>query len=370
MQELKFIPLIKTKIDEQVEALLQNLSKINNFKTILIVFINIILIQGICFSQSENIDDSEENFRIMFYNVENHFDAKVDSSRSYNEFTPNGELHWTNSKYEKKRNNIYKVIKAVGGWIPVTMIGLVEIENEFVISDLINGTPLSRDGYKFVHYESKDFRGIDVALIYKSDDFTVLHSEKVVISDPQNPDFTTRDMLYVKGLLVADTIHVVVNHWTSRYRGYLESEPLRILAAQTLLRLTDSICSLNKNANILLMGDFNDNPENRSMQLIINSTDCRFDNLKMLNSNANVLGTLKYQGNWSRFDQILVANSLFVGTNGLQCEPYAHIFDAEYLLETDSKYLGLKTNRTNIGFKYHGGFSDHLPVFIDVKTTK
>lgn len=349
-----------------MKALLQNLSKINNFKTIVIVFINIVLLPDICFAQSEKIDDSKENYRIMFYNVENYFDAVVDSSRSYNEFTPNGELHWTNSKYEKKRNNIYKVIKAIGGWTPVTMIGLVEIENEFVISDLINRTPLSRDGYKFVHYESKDFRGIDVALIYKSDDFTVLHSEKVVISDPQNPDFTTRDMLYVKGLLVADTLHVVVNHWTSRYRGYLESESLRILAAQTLIKLTDSICLVNKNANILLMGDFNDNPENTSMQLIVNFTDCRFNNLKMQNSNANVLGTLKYQGNWSKFDQILVANSLLVGTNGLQCEPYVHIFDADYLLETDSKYLGLKTNRTNIGFKYHGGFSDHLPVYIDI----
>jgi len=352
-----------TKLYVLVNILSKNLRKINKFIIVIIVFV---LYPIICFSQIENIDPSENQYRIMFYNVENYFDVNHDSSIAYNEYTPYGELHWTKSKYEKKRNNIYKVIKAVGGWSPVAIIGLVEVENEFVISDLIDNTPLAREGYKFVHYESNDFRGIDVALIYRSESFDFLYSEKIVIRDPQNVDFTTRDILYVKGLLNKDTIHVFVNHWTSRYRGYLESEPYRILAAQKLIDITDSICSVNSNANIILMGDFNDNPENTSMQLVTNTSNCGFENVELLNTNPDVLGTLKYQSNWSNFDQIILSNSLFVGAEGIRCSHQGNIFDADYLLETDLKFMGLKTNRTNIGFKYHGGFSDHLPVYIDI----
>jgi len=302
----------------------------------------------------------------MFYNVENYFDAERDSTLSYNEFTPEGNLHWTKKKYIKKRNNIYKVIKAVGGWNSVTLIGLVEIENKYVIDDLVNNTPLSQSGYSYVHYESNDFRGIDVALLYKASEFTLLYSQKVVIHDPDNPDFTTRDLLYVKGLLDEDTLHVIVNHWTSRYRGYLESEPLRILASRTVTRLTDSICSVNTNANILLMGDFNDNPDNRSIKLLIDESTCGFNSIELVNNNSLVDGTLKYKSNWSRFDQVIVSGSLLSKTNGIMCKTPGHVFDADFLLEPDTKYFGLKTNRTNIGFKYHGGFSDHLPIYIDL----
>ncbi|MBC8319329.1 MAG: endonuclease [Bacteroidetes bacterium] len=319
-----------------------------------------------CNSQTIANNNPNEKYRIMFYNVENYFDALHDSLSTYNEFTPDGDLHWTHYKYVEKRNNIYKVIKAIGQWKPVAIVGLAEIENEFVISDLINNTPLAKDGYDYVHYDSDDFRGIDVGLIYHKASFTLLYSAKVVISDPKNPDFTTRDLLYVKGLLDADTLHVVVNHWTSRYRGYLESELLRVLASKKLLELTDSICAGNDKANIVLMGDFNDNPENKSMQLITNSSVCGFNNMELISSNPGVLGTLKYNGNWSNFDQILVTNSILNGTNGLQSTT-ARIFDADFLLESDIKHFGVKTFRTNIGFKYHGGFSDHLPVYFDIK---
>jgi len=324
----------------------------------------VIALPLLSYTQANTIDHN--HFRVMFYNVENYFDANYDSTLAYNEFTPLGDLHWTDKKYIKKRNNIYKVIKAVGEWNPIALVGLVEIENELVISDLINNTPLIKDGYSYIHFESKDFRGIDVALLYHKASFKVLYSDKIEILDPTNPSFTTRDMLYAKGLLDNDTLHVIVSHWTSRYRGYLESEPFRLLASQKLISLTDSICRTNKNANILLMGDFNDNPENKSMQSITNNSLCGFINTELVNSNPNVKGTLKYKGIWSNFDQILISNSLQTGANGIICSSEGHIFDANYLLEQDSKYFGLKTNRTNIGFKYHGGFSDHLPIYIDI----
>lgn len=306
----------------------------------------------------------------MFYNTENYFDADHDSSITYNEFTPDGNLHWTKSKYINKRNSIYKVIKAVGGWNSVTLVGLAEIENSFVLSDLINNTLLVKEDYKVVHFESNDFRGIDVALLYNSKRFSLIHAEKIVIRDPHNTNFTTRDILYVKGLLETDTLHVFVNHWTSRYRGYLESEPYRLLASKALLYLTDSICANHENANIVLMGDFNDSPKNKSLKLITGTQLCGFDNIEPISSISEMRGTLKYNGNWLNFDQFFVTSSLSNGTNGLKCSSPAYIYDAEFLLEVDQQHLGMKPHRTNIGFKYNGGTSDHLPIFFDLVSVK
>ncbi len=336
-------------------------------KKTIITYLFIVTLPCIIYSQVNNTSKKTGTYRIMFYNTENYFDANYDSTLNYNEFTPGGNLHWTNKKYLKKRNNIFKVIKAVGGWKPITLIGLVELENDFVINDLVNNTPLAKNGYKYIHYESDDFRGIDVALIYDSTNFKLLHSQKVVIHDPNNTNFTTRDMLYAVGIIGTDTLHVIVNHWTSRYRGYLESEPLRVLESKILIQLTDSICASTVNANILLMGDFNDNPDNHSMLLLTGNTICKFNNIKLLNGNPDVSGTLKYKSNWSNFDQLLVSNPMLKGSNGIKCSSEGHVFDADFLLEPDLKYFGLKTNRTNIGFKYHGGFSDHLPVYIDIE---
>ena len=340
--------------------------KIQKLNKIILAIFAIIMFQKFCFTQTFDNNSTKKNYRVMFYNVENHFDSKYDSSKLYNDFTPGGELHWTENKYVKKRNNIYKVIVSVGGWKPVTLIGLAEIENEFVVSDLIAGTPLAKQGYKFVHYDSDDARGIDVALLYHTKSFTLINSKKIKIIDHDNPGFTTRDMLYVKGIISFDTIHGVVNHWTSRYRGHLESEDLRILASNTLIKLTDSICTLNPNAKILLIGDFNDNPTDKSMLLITKTSNCNFHNLNLSATNKDVLGTLKYLSSWSSFDQILVSGSLFADSIGIRCEPNGHIYDPDFLLLPDVKNLGLKTNRTNIGFKYQGGFSDHLPVYVDL----
>jgi endonuclease/exonuclease/phosphatase family metal-dependent hydrolase len=341
--------------------------KLNKYNRSLFLFF---LICKLSFSQIP--EDSELNpaFRLMFYNVENYFDYSYDTALTYNEFTPLGNLHWTKRKYEKKRNDIYKVIKAVGAWKPVTLIGLAEVENEFVVSELVNKTPLRNDGYDYIHYDSKDKRGIDVAIVYHKESFTIINSKKIEIRDPENRKFTTRDLLYVVGLINNDTIHIVVNHWTSRYRGYLESEPLRLLAAERVLKLTDSIYSLNSRANILLMGDFNDNPNNNSMTLLVNNSKCSLYNLPLNKTNQNVNGTLKYKNNWALFDQILVSGNLTDSTNIMKCEKQGVIFDADFLLRPDNKYLGVTTFRTNLGYNYKGGFSDHLPVYIDLYVNK
>jgi len=306
--------------------------------------------------------------RIVFYNLENFFDARVDSTRDYNEFTPNGDLHWTNKKYQEKRSHIFQVLTAISEWKPITLMGFVEIENAFVLHDLIENTPLGSNSYKVVHFESDDHRGIDVGIIYLSDQFKLLSSQKIKIKLEDDPDFRTRDILYVKGLLSGDTLHVFVNHWVSRWRGIMESQYLRIMCAKTLKTVIDSVCTRNPKANILVMGDFNDNPEDQSiLELTSASAKHPLINIPLKSSNKEVKGTLKYGSEWSFFDQFIVSETLLSNKTGLYLKNKSgHIFDAPFILEKDEKNLGVKPKRTHIGFKYNGGFSDHLPIFIDI----
>lgn len=303
----------------------------------------------------------------MFYNVENYFDAKVDTTSDYNEFTPDGERHWTYSKYLDKRNKIYKTITAIGGWEPPSIVAFAEIENSFVLEDLIENTPLSRQNYKVIHFESEDERCIDVGLIYLEDNFSPLHSEKIAIRFESNPGDKTRDILYVKGLLKTDTLHIFVNHWPSRYGGLLETKPLRFTAAQILKSAIDSVCLAVANPNIIVLGDFNDNPGDESIQYLLSGDKCEMKNLPLDHSNSDAKGTLKYQQDWDIFDQVIVSKSMTDAANELYVKDLnGNIFDAQFLLENDGKYLGMKPFRTFIGFRYNGGFSDHLPVFVDI----
>ena len=343
--------------------------KVNNY-VISLLFVQLLILQ--VFSQEESTEKTTNpGFRIMFYNVENYFDAEVDTSLSYNEFTPGGDLHWTSRKFEAKRNALYRVITDLGGWSSPTIIGMVEVENDAVLASLIKNTPLNKKGYQSIHFDSPDFRGIDAALLYRPP-FTPLSSIPIRITDPKEPSFTTRDMLYVVGLLGDDTVHVVVNHWTSRYRGLLESEPKRMLQAYRLLQLTDSICGANPAANIIVMGDFNDGPENASMQELTKVGHvCPLINLPLQSQNKSVRGTHKFQGKWAIFDQFIVSKNMIDSSNNLQVvDGHGNIFTAPLVLETDEKFGGQRPNRTNIGFTYHGGYSDHLPVFLDIKPRK
>jgi predicted extracellular nuclease len=305
--------------------------------------------------------------RAVFWNVENYFDPWTDSTSTYSEFNKDGDRHWSYKKYKEKRTSVYKTIVALGEWKPLAIIGLAEIENEFVLNDLLANTPLKEIGYRVIHYESDDDRGIDVGLLYYPGQFELLFSKKIMVRDKENPTFRTRDILYVKGLMGKDTLHVFINHWPSRYRGYLNSEPLRLLASSVLQHSTDSICFLNSDAAILIMGDFNDRSENESIsRLVADSMQCQLFLLPLNCSNSEVIGTIKYQGKWDYFDHVLVTKSLTgLGNNLIVKNGNASVFAPDFLLEKDEKFNGLKPFRTFIGFKYNGGVSDHLPVYVD-----
>jgi len=311
--------------------------------------------------------------RVMFYNVENLFDPFNDPLTRDDEFTPTGLRRWTWSKMEAKINGIYKVIMAVGELDPPVLVGLCEVENGFVLHKLVNDTPLSKLEYRVVHRDSPDPRGIDVALLYRPDRFKVQDCEFVAVVFPDDSARKTREILYVRGMLGRDTLHVFVNHWPSKYSGELETESRRFAAAKTLKRKIDSIRVFYPEARILVMGDLNDEPESAPVVEGLGACE-RYDpncpsgliNIAAILKSRG-FGSYKHQGTWGIIDQIIISQSLLSRKHGLFTTPQmAAVFESDLLLEPDKQYSGKKPFRTYIGYRYHGGYSDHLPVYIDL----
>ncbi len=327
---------------------------------ILLVFIPLCIISPL-FSQNQ-----ENKFGILFYNTENLFDTYNDSLKLDDEFTPRGEKHWTYKKYLTKLNYIAQVIYESGGWNPPLLIGLCEVENEKVLNDLIWETGLNNLHYHAIHYESKDLRGIDVALLYNAQQFLPVESKPVVI--PLGKDSRpTRDLLYVFGLM-QDSIplHLFVAHFPSRYGGIKESEPKRFKASQVLNDTISNILKHDPNSNIVVMGDFNDEPNDRSLKQLV-------ENQYLLNSSLSLQsihqleGTHKHQFEWNTFDQFLVSKTLVEGNKYLKSDSSIRVLDFDFLLEKDDKNAGLKPFRTYSGYRYLGGYSDHLPIWLNLE---
>lgn len=320
---------------------------------------------------------SKNSYRVMFYNVENLYDTENDPEKNDEEFLPEGDRYWSNSRYKQKLSNVYKVIVAVGEWDLPLLVGFSEIENRKVLEGLLNNTPLYKSDYKIIHYESPDLRGIDVALLYRSELFSPIIHKQIRVVWPENIGTgTTRDILYASGVTKeGDTLHVFVNHWPSRWGGQMETEEKRMFVAKLLKTQTDSIFKLNPYANIIIMGDLNDYPTDRSLleSLKTNTSFEKIKSNKLYNlsyylQEVKMLGTHKYNGQWGILDQIIVSGALLDSTRNIYTTPEdAHVFNKEFLLEPDEKYTGQKVNRTYVGYKYHGGYSDHLPTYLDIK---
>ena len=187
-------------------------------------------------------NDQRGYFRVVSYNVENYFDPFNDSLKNDEDFTPEGNHFWTWNKYKDKQNKIYKVLSAVGGWELPEIIGLYEVENEFVLRDLLKSTPLKWRNYEIVHKESPDARGIDVALLYRSDKFKLINSQFLKVVFSFDTTKKTRDILYAKGYTKDfDTLNIFVNHWPSRLGGQTESDMNRQAVAKILRNKIDSI---------------------------------------------------------------------------------------------------------------------------------
>ena len=313
----------------------------------------------------------KDYIRLMFYNTENFFDTVDDPTVNDNDFLPDGSMHWTPGRYFEKRSNLFRVIAHVGGWDPPALVGFCETENRSVLNDLIHNTPLAKYPYKIVHKESPDPRGIDVALLYRSDYLKCVAQQFVRVRFSDNRK-RTRDILYATLCTTkGDTMHVFINHWPSRTGGVRQSEPGRILAASLVRQKVDSIFSRNPLANIVVTGDLNDSPLDKSLvtglQALNDTTLAKPSALFNLSAykTKESTGTIKYQGKWSVYDQIIVSGGLLRGSlyTDVNC---CHIFRADYLFEPDPRYQGVKPFRTYIGPRYNKGFSDHLPVYLDI----
>jgi hypothetical protein len=313
--------------------------------------------------------------RVVFYNVENLFDPFNDSLKNDDEFTPGGMRAWTYSRFVKKCQDLGKVLVATGGWEAPEIIGLCEVENHFALRKLLEHSALGRLNYRIVHHNSPDPRGIDVALMYRPEKFSMLHSEPIPVIFPGEGARGTRDILYVKGIaLDADTLHLFVNHWPSRFGGYMATKPLREFTGALLRARVDSILIYDPQAKILIMGDFNDTPDEHSLEFSLgaklDSSNLKPGDLYNLMSKLfgdPARGTQKFRENWSTIDHFIVSRSLLRGERGLKIHPRgAVIFDADFLLEDDPIHTGKRLNRTYVGMQYHGGYSDHLPIKLDI----
>jgi predicted extracellular nuclease len=321
------------------------------------------------------LSNSRGDIRIMFYNVENYFDTFDDSVTADNEFLPQSEKNWNYYRYKEKTTQLFKTIAAVGELQPPEIICFAEIENKKVLLDLIRKTPLEKFEFEIVHFDSPDHRGIDVGLIYRKDLIIKLDSRKIPVLFSYNSKHTTRDILYFKGLTQkSDTFHLFVNHWPSRRGGKNISQPYRLNAARTLKLNIDSILNINSCANVIITGDFNDEPFDQSLttglvaQIKLTSPVCSsLYNLSVILLDVCKCGTYRYRSQWNMLDQFIVSGNLLLSEDGLRTKPeYLHIADFNFLLIEDSKYGGYKPYRTYQGPIYKGGFSDHLPVYLDL----
>ncbi len=306
---------------------------------------------------------------IVFYNVENLFDTVDDPQIKDDDFTPEGKKNWTVERYQKKLNDLAKVISSITPENLPAIVGFAEIENKLVLEDLIKTEYLQPGNYKIVHEESPDIRGIDVGLIYNPDDFSYLSHQKIPI--PIESEYKVRDILYVKGILHAsDTLHVFVNHWKSRSGGQEATEPQRIQCAKTLRNSVDSVLAVHVNAKILIMGDLNDEPKNKSIYETLQANNSQekesLYNLMLPLVDQNI-GSYSYRGNWNLLDNIIISNNLLSNEEGFAVSSTSgNIFSAEWITFTNKG--GQKSpNKTYGGPNYYGGYSDHYPVYIILK---
>lgn len=344
-----------------------------------LLFISFLLLaSNLLHAQNRNLEAHEfprGDMRIMFYNAENLFDTEDDSLKRDDDFTPQGMKYWSYKKYRKKLYNISKVITAIGQWEMPEIVGLCEIENRFVLTELLQKTALNKFDYRIVHKESPDRRGIDVALLYRSSQFSLIEYEAVRVRFPFAANRPTRDILYVKGRTNNnDTLHLFVNHWPSRWGGQMATDRKRRYAASVLKRKTDSLFEADNNPKIIIMGDLNDYPENGSLMEDLDAKtefekpeNEQLYNLAFYLQNSKGKGTHKHKGEWGVLDQLIVSGALLKAESKMASGiDNAHVFDAPFLLETDENHTGYKAFRTYIGMKFHDGFSDHLPVYIDL----
>jgi predicted extracellular nuclease len=307
-------------------------------------------------------------YTVAFYNLENLFDTTDNIHTLDDDFTPDGFKKWTQKRYHKKLSKLSRTISKLGSKgikEPPALVGVAEIENVNVVKDLISTGALGSFDYSYVHYESPDERGIDTALLFRKKYFEVLYSNPIplIVKSPEGIRDTTRDILYVRGKLNGEVVHVFVNHWPSRRAGGQETQYKRVKAAETLIEFMEEVEQEHAAPNYIIMGDFNDGPGAESIQFLVNSKTLYNPMQKLLSPTR---GSANYKRTWALFDQIIVSHSFLNYEKNTHSFAHANIFDERFLREFKGRYAG-SPFRTFVGKRYLGGYSDHFPVYIQLQ---
>jgi len=319
----------------------------------------------------------KESFKpslIGFYNLENFYDTVNNPIVDDEEFLPNSERHYNTRIFLDKVERLSTVISQIGTDVNpdgLALMGVAEIENDTVLKILAHSKLLKSRNLKIIHYDSPDKRGIDVALFYNPKYFTPLYSINLFVTLPggSKESFLTRDILYAKGIMDGDTVHVMVGHWPSRSGGEERSIPARAAAAGVVKRVVDSLMAININSKIVIMGDLNDDPISPSLTKVLNAKG----SVKGLKDGGlynpwydfykNGIGTIAYQDSWGLFDQVVISKTWLDKTQPGYHYYRATIFNREFLVQQTGKYKGYP-KRTWDGTTYNYGYSDHFPVYV------
>lgn len=301
----------------------------------------------------------EQTFLFGFYNLENFFDTEDDSTTRDEEFTPNGSRFWTEKRFNQKISRLGSAILSIGDWETVDLLGVCEVENRFCLDRLIENGGLAKYDYEVVHFDSPDRRGIDVALIYRSERIKLIEAENIPIHLSWNASFRTRDILKASFQIGGDTLHVFINHWPSKYGGALKTAPFRNAVAEVLANRILEISKAHPGHRILVMGDLNAESGEECLEILESKTS-------MVSAFDHKLGSHKYQNKWSTIDRIFVNQSFMERFDILN----TGVHRAPMLLEADHKFLGDKPKRSFVGLKYQDGYSDHLPVYINFQVSQ
>src|SRR5690606_10502367 len=325
----------------------------------------------------QTVATAQKNYQITavaFYNLENLFDADDDhNNKGDDEFTPNGPMRYTEEIYKKKLLNLSRVLSELAtDKIPdgPALVGVSEVENERVLRDLLQQPALKERGWRIVHFESNDYRGIDVAMLYNPKYFKVLSANSVSVDiSKDGKRESTRDMLHVTGILSGDTVSVFVNHWPSRRGGEAASAWKRIKAATVCKDIIDSVRKQNPRYKAIVMGDLNDDPINVSVVKGLNAQENKAklkpDNMynPWMTFYKKGIGTLGYGDSWNLFDQILLTPTFLNKNVGCWQFYKAEIFSPQYLKSQFGRFKGYPHRSFSNG-QWIDGYSDHFPTIV------
>ncbi|NOU48374.1 MAG: endonuclease/exonuclease/phosphatase family protein [Bacteroidales bacterium] len=333
------------------------------------LFIMLGILATSCQNNIQRLRKPANGLTFAFYNIENLFDTLDDPKIIDEEFLPTAKGQWNTQRFNHKLENIARVIAAMDTTDYPDMIGFAEIENLEVLQMLADQDYIRKANYKLIHYPDHDDRGIEVAFMYRPEYFKPLYSKPIDYIIDSLPKSNPRHILYLKGIVATkDTLHLFINHWTSRYGGQKETVEARNAAGSFLRNVTDTLMRLHDNPNIIIAGDLNDNPTDESLithlKALPLSTDIEPNKLYNLALNPFLSGTgTLYYKSWDFFDQVIISSNLARPVEGKLKSGEIEIIKKDWMLYKTKDGIG-KPNRTYSGGKYFGGYSDHLPVMI------